>query len=151
MVSGPLELSAVDLRALTGWPDPVIEDYLNLTRTMAETFEIVNIVNQTIYTIEGNSEAIVARLGRLEQQVDELANLGVNNASVGRIQKQVNEIAESVAGLGISPNNLQGKIKSLQQQIEDVAQSIPLAQIKLERRERLVGDEFSNRYTLVMA
>ena len=46
-----LVLSATELRALTGWPEPLIEDYLSILDSLRTLANAINVKNDILKTV----------------------------------------------------------------------------------------------------
>jgi hypothetical protein len=95
MANGTLQLSAADLRALTKWPDTVIEDYLNMTRTVADVIQVINIVVEEVALISADPAA--ANIANLAKVQADLAQVSASVSAVGQqagaqIQRLTNRI-----------------------------------------------------------
>jgi predicted ATP-dependent serine protease len=95
MANGTLQLSAADLRALTKWPDTVIEDYLNMTRTVADVIQVINIVVEEVALISADPAAAnIANLAKVQADLAQVSAsvLAVGQQAGAQIQRLANRI-----------------------------------------------------------
>lgn len=67
-----LILSAIEVRELTGWPDPMVEDYLNILRNIVNTAEKADQIAIQVNTNSDNIEALDVRVTQNESLIADL-------------------------------------------------------------------------------
>lgn len=85
-----LVLSAHELRQLTGWPDAMIEDYLNIIRTLTTVANNLDTETDAISDINQSLESLSGLVAQLK---------GANEQEFNQIQQQIAVINESVINL----------------------------------------------------
>jgi len=128
MASGTLQLSAVDLRALTKWADPVIEDYLNTVRVVGEVVQSINIVVEQVAQMEASSSgAQIAKLRKVESDLSQVAAMmdGVRQqlgSQVVAIANQSNDMSQQLAEVGSSVDLMRAESAKTAAVMQDLVQ-----------------------------
>lgn len=127
-----LNLDASELRRLTKWPDPVIEEFLSLQGSISNAINNINIVINNINSVQGDvnlslakNSALARSLGNLTQQNAALASLISAAAATGRdVSKIVAGMAQSNAALLSRNNALQAKLNVMKDQMASMRQEM---------------------------
>lgn len=69
-----LQLSAEELRQMTDWPDPLIEEFLALIQGIVQITQNTNITIENISLVETGLNALRARVNNLTQALETLEN-----------------------------------------------------------------------------
>lgn len=102
-----LQLSATELKALTGWNDPVIVEFLSLQGGMAEVTQIVNIV--------------------IEQVTQNNTTLAHTNIVVNNLQGILGTMGQALEGLQSMATRLAASSAAMQREIASLSQSLEMA------------------------
>lgn len=121
-----LILSASEIQELTGWPDAMIEDYLNILRNIAM---LAGSADESEEVQQDNSISIAkqrARTNELFRKMNDIDS-SVNNKDSVRINNLIKTVEEfsqiavsalnQVSRLGSLVNTQQKKINDLEQQV----------------------------------
>lgn len=76
-----LDLSAAEVKAMTGWPDEMVEDYLTIIRNLTDVAQIIDENALTIFNRIDNLEQVTTAQKRAVRSVLALANLNKLNIS----------------------------------------------------------------------
>lgn len=100
-----LILSGIDVRDMTGWPDAMIEDYLNIIRNLARLAAASDSLTGIAITNQVSIESVSAALSRVFSLIDSGNELvhssgaGVNQltAIVTAQSKRIDELEQLIA------------------------------------------------------
>lgn len=126
-----LQLSATELKALTGWNDSVIIEFLSLQGGMTEVTQnisiVINNVAQAFTEISLNTANIATmekQFQPIREQIAELNSLHAKVANMKRdVLRLVNNIAQEGAATLALARQAQAKVESLEDQIIALTQS----------------------------
>lgn len=126
-----LQLSATELKALTGWNDPVIVEFLSLQGGMAEVTQnisiVINNVAQAFSEISMNTANIVSLERQLQPIQQQVASLGATQSKVANLKRDLIALINNIAQEGQQTLSLarqaQAKAQELQDQINDLTQT----------------------------
>ena len=98
-----LVLSSADIKSLTGWPDPMIEDYLNILRNIILVASSTDINDEQI---EANRLAIIALAVLVDDNADAITLLidAVDDLETGKADKIIPATVNNLSTLSASGN-----------------------------------------------
>lgn len=126
-----LQLSATELKALTGWNDSVIIEFLSLQGGMTEVTQNISIVINNVAQAFTEISLNTANIATMEKQFqpirEQIAELNSLHAKVANMKRDVlrlvnNIVQEGAATLALA-RQAQAKVESLEDQIIALTQS----------------------------
>ena len=100
-----LLLNAVELKEISGWPEALVEDYLNIIENIinmatAVDIDIIDLVdtNNQIATLQGNVGKLMARINNIIKMIENILQLqsvnmqsSKNRANINKQQREINK------------------------------------------------------------
>lgn len=143
--NGALKLSATDLKNLTNWTDPVIQEFLSLTKTMSEIIIISNTTNNYLTTVmsqEGQNSAYLNTLRKNFTELQEkvatlnaaLTKIATTRTDLTRAINQVDERLSIVGTLVSKVSNLKRDLTRLIDNRREETSAINAADARITAR-----------------
>lgn len=116
-----LQLDASELRKLTKWPDPVIEEFLSLQRSVSSVVNNINIIINNTSSVTGDINLSLAKNTALAKELANMLNEQaaiaqlVSNESASRrdLERVINNLRQFVQPL----NSLPAKVANMKRDI----------------------------------
>lgn len=125
-----LQLDASELRKLTKWPDPVIEEFLSLQRSVMSVVNNINVVINNVTSVTGDINLNLAKISTLSKEFDNakqenaaLTHL-INSTESDRrdLLRAINKLDSSIQPLNAMPAKLAGVKRDLGRTVSNLAQ-----------------------------
>lgn len=125
-----LSLDASELRKLTGWPNPVIEEFLSLQGSISNVINNINIVINNITGVQGDVNMSLAKnaalsraLNNLKQEESALEHLVASESSNRRdISRSLTNLRQLIEPLNAIPFKVASQKRDLMRTINKVRQ-----------------------------
>lgn len=132
--SGRLILSATEIQDLTGWPDAMIEDYLNILRDLAATIAAIN-----------ENAGDIANLG---DDVDQLQiDVAALDIRVTALEARVDQLEIDVAALDVRVTQNEADIVDLDNRVTQNENDITSLDSRVTQNENDIADINDGRYS----
>ena len=125
-----LSLDASELRKLTGWPDPIIEEFLSLQRSLMNVVNNINIVINNVSGVQGDINLSLAKNTELARRVNGIVEEGyalthlVANESANRrdISRSLTSLRQLIEPLNAIPFKVASQKRDLMRTINNMQQ-----------------------------
>lgn len=120
-----LILSAHEVKAMTGWPEHMISEWLNMIENAALISGVVDGIDTDIESLElrikKNEDDIASLDTRVEDNEDDITDI---NAEIVTINQNVSALQTAVSALQLAVSNLQTSVTANTNSINDIESKI---------------------------
>ncbi len=114
-----LLLTATELKNLSGWPDSLVEDYLNLVENLITVATAVDADSEDIGDITQQISVIDGRVGKLKAMI---GNIGINAAQIAENTENIINLDNMINVFSGTINKNKAKINNIINMIENMLQ-----------------------------